>query len=394
MAWVAVAAAAVTTVGGALLGGGGSSAPAADPNVGAAAQANAAISADALNFNKQVYAENKPRQAAMDALSTKVVNDQLAISKQNQTQAADQWARFNDQFVPVENQTVKDAMTIDTPAEQERAAGEAGAQVTKSYDATQKQTARSLAGMGINPNSGKALATTASTDMAKAADTANAMTNARQLVKDKGVTLRAGVANFGRNMPNTAANAYGVALNSGNNAVSNQGAGATMANGNAGVMNQGFSTAINGNSSVMNGLNQQYGTQTNAWSAQQQADAASSAGVGKLAGSVFSTVYKSSKKLKNKTGSVDHADTLDKVKGMPVDAWKYKSGVADGGEHIGAYAEDVNANFGDKAAPGGKAIDIISMQGITLSAVKGLSKQVDQLEGKVAKLAARGIGRG
>ena len=81
------------------------------------------------------------------------------------------------------------------------------------------------------------------------------------------------------------------------------------------------------------------------------------------------------------------------MKDLPVESWKYKKGVADEGEHVGAYAEDVQKSFGDKAAPGGKAIDMISMHGITLSAVKGLSKQVEKLENKVANIVAGGIKR-
>ena len=112
--------------------------------------------------------------------------------------------------------------------------------------------------------------------------------------------------------------------------------------------------------------------------------------VGQL-GSAY--IKKSSKKIKTNKQPIEDAEILNEVKTLPVESWKYKDGVADEGEHVGPYAEDVQAKFGDKAAPGGKAIDIISMNGITLSAVKGLSKQVDKLEKKVANIAARGIGR-
>lgn len=380
--------------------GGGDSAPAPDPAIGAAAQQNAEVAKEALAFNKQVYADNKPRQALSDKIAQQVINDQLSVSAQNQAQAKSQWDRFLTIFAPVEDQMVKDAMTIDTPAEQERAAGEAGAQVTKSYDAMQKQQARNLASMGINPNSGRALAVNANTGAMQAADSANAMTNARQLVKDKGIALRAGAANFGRNMPNTASNAYGLTLNAGNSAVGNSAATMNNANANAAQMNSGFNTAISGNNSAGSILNQQYGNQINAWNAQQAANANSSAGFGNMVGTLGASaiskglIFGSSKKIKEAKKPVDDNETLEKVKGLPVESWKYKQGIADEGEHIGAYAEDVNAKFGDKAAPGGKAIDMISMAGITMSAVKGLAKQVDKLDSKVSKLAAsRGIGR-
>lgn len=385
--------------------GGGGSPPPPDPNIGIAAQQNAEVGREALAFNRQVYEEGKPRQAEMDALAKKVVAQQLDVGDANQKQAADQWARFQELFVPVENQMVKDAMTIDSAAEQERAAGDAGTQVVKSYDAAQKQGARNLASMGINPNSGRALAATSTIGAMKAADEAGAMNNARQIVKDKGIALRAGAANFGRNMPNTAANSYGLTLNSGNSATSNQGAAINTALAGAGQMNQGFGTSIQGNSSAGNLLLGQYNGQLNAWGQQQQADAAGAAGMGKLvgagigfmaggpAGASIGAQIGSSKKIKENKQPIEDAEILSEVKTLPVESWKYKKGVADEGEHIGAYAEDVQAKFGDKAAPGGKAIDLISMHGITLSAVKGLAKQVDKLESKVNKIASSGIRR-
>lgn len=250
--------------------GGGPQAPAPDPNIGAAAQANAAVAKDALEFNKKVYEENKPRQAMIDELSKKIVDQQVAVGDVNQKQAQSQWDRFQSQFVPVEDQMVKDSMTIDNEANQETAAGDAGAQVSKSYQLAKGSMARNLASMGINPNSGRYLAATNSNDLMEAADKANAMNNARQIVRDKGIALRAGAANFGRNMPNTAAGAYGLTLNAGNNAVGNSSAGMNAANSNAAQMNSGFGTSIQGNNSAGQILNNQYSTNAGIYGTQVQ----------------------------------------------------------------------------------------------------------------------------
>ncbi len=375
--------------------GGGGSAPAPDPAIGAAAQQNAEVAKEALAFNKQVYADNQPRQAASDALATRVVNDQLAISQQNQTQAADQWNRFQTIFAPVENQTVADATNIDSAGELARASGEAAAGVQTQFDNAAGQRIRSQAAMGINPNSGRAMAMDSEAQLGLAASKAGASNNARLVARDRGIALRAGVANFGRNMPNTAANAYSTAITGGNSAMTNQNSTMATANANAGQMNTGFNTSINGTNSAMQGLNQQYGNQLSAWNAQQQAGATGAAGLGQLAGTLGAAYlqYGSSKKIKTNKQPIEDAEILDEVKSLPVESWKYKKGEGDEGEHVGAYAEDVQRKFGDKAAPGGKAIDVISMHGITLSAVKGLSKQVDKLEKKVANIAALGIRR-
>jgi hypothetical protein len=384
------------------LGGGGGSAPAPDPNIGVAAQQNAEVAKDALAFNKQVYEDNKPRQALIDEYAKRIVDQQLAVGDTNQAQAGEQWNRFKTLFAPVEEQMVKDATEIDSVQNQELEAGKAGSQVAKSYAQANEQQTRNLASMGINPNSGRALAAKSTVGAMEAADEASAMNNARQIVKDKGITLRAGAANFGRNMPNTASNAYGLTLTAGNSAGTNSAAGMNAAIAGAGQMNQGFGTAIQGNNSAGSILNQQFSNQVSAYNAQQQADAASSAGFGNMIGTLGAgymktpagiAMFSSSKKIKTNKKPIDDADTLDKVIDLPVEDWKYVDGEGDGGEHIGAYAEDVQKKFGDKAAPGGKAIDIISMHGITLSAVKGLAKTVGKLENKVENIAARGIGR-
>lgn len=389
----------------AIFGGGDTpSAPAPDPNIGIAAQQNAEVARESLAFNKQVYEEGKPRQARMDALSEKVIQDQLDVSAQNKAQAEAQWARFQQYFVPVEDQMVKDAMTYDSPQEQERMAGQAAADVENAYAQSGEQQKRRLASMGINPNSGTALAVSNANDLMKASDKAGGMNNARIMARDKGITLRAGAANFGRNMPNTAANAYGITLAGGNNAVSNGAASNNMALQNAAGMNQGFNTAINGNQSAGNLLLGQYGAQVNAWNAQQAADAQSSAGLGSMLGQFAGSAggsslikagisYFSSKKIKTNKQPIKDAEILEEVKSLPVEQWDYKEGEGDGGRHVGPYAEDVRQKFGDKAAPGGKAIDVISMNGITLSAVKALAKKVDRVETQVSRLAKTGIKR-
>lgn len=268
------------------LGGGGSAPPPPDPNIGLAAQQNAAVAAEALAFNRQVYNDNRPRQAAADALATQVVQDQLAISQQNQARAAEQWNRFQTLFAPVEDRTVAEAMNIDSAAELARASGDAASGVQMHYDSAGRQRARAQAAMGINPNSGRAMAMDSESQLGLAASKAGAANNARLVARDRGIAMRAGVANFGRNMPNTAANAYGLAVNSGNSAMNNQGSLMAMANANAGQMNQGFGVGIQGNHAAGNLLLGQYNGQLGAWNAQQQADAQRSAGMGNMIGTI------------------------------------------------------------------------------------------------------------
>jgi hypothetical protein len=64
---------------------------------------------------------------------------------------------------------------------------------------------------------------------------------------------------------------------------------------------------------------------------------------------------------------------LDKLKNVRVDKWKYKGSKA---EHIGPYAEEFNKAFG--VGTHKDAIDVVSMLGVTLGAVKELNEKVER----------------
>lgn len=374
--------------------------PEPDENIGKAALKNAEIAQEALDFYKQAYEESKPRQAQTDALSKQLVDEQLATSKQNRTQAEQQWQRFQGTYIPVENKVVQDAMTIDSKGEQSRAAGEAAAGVQAQYDSGIAQSRRRMASMGINPNSGQSAALEQEGALDLAAAKAGAANDARLKARDRGIALRAGVANFGRNMPNTAANYYGLSTASGNSAMGNNIAAQNAANANTGIMGQGYSTAMQGNTSAANILNQQYNSQLNAWNMQQQANAASSAGFGNLVGQLGSAAllapvgtFSSSKKFKTDKRKIDPNTVIKGLRRTPVEKWRYLDGIADGGEHIGPYAEDMRREFGDAVAPGGKMIDMISLVGINMAATKALDSKIEKLDKRIA-VVSKGLKRG
>jgi hypothetical protein len=91
----------------------------------------------------------------------------------------------------------------------------------------------------------------------------------------------------------------------------------------------------------------------------------------------------SSKKLKEGKTTVDAYMITRGLQRIPVEAWKYKDGVADSGEHIGPYAEDVQREFGDAAAPGGVSLDPVSMNGISLMVAKQNADRLDRIEKRI-----------
>ena len=59
--------------------------------------------------------------------------------------------------------------------------------------------------------------------------------------------------------------------------------------------------------------------------------------------------------------------------------WFYQPGKGDKEPHSGPMAQEVRKNFGEEAAPDGKRIDLQSMNGATMAAIKHLGDQVDKL---------------
>lgn len=85
--------------------------------------------------------------------------------------------------------------------------------------------------------------------------------------------------------------------------------------------------------------------------------------------------------LKEGFVSVKGKDALEGVKNIPISSWNYKDPYKHGGgRHIGGMAQDINKQFGDEAAPGGKKINLVSMNGINMAAIQGLSEQQEVLK--------------
>lgn len=144
-------------------------------------------------------------------------------------------------------------------------------------------------------------------------------------------------------------------------------------------MNAGFSGAMQGYAGQASTLNSLYGNQLQAWSTQKQADAQATGGMFGGIGSLLGTgigayAALSSKKAKENKRPVKGA--LNAVEKMPVEKWKYKDGMADGGEHVGPYAEDFKkaTGLGD-----GKSINLVDAIGINMKATQELSAKVDKL---------------
>ncbi len=92
----------------------------------------------------------------------------------------------------------------------------------------------------------------------------------------------------------------------------------------------------------------------------------------------FGAIF-SSRDLKTDKTQIDEDEVLEKVAGLPVEAWRYKPGLGLTTEpHVGTYAEDFQETFG---LGDGKTLNLMDTTGVLMASVKSLSKKVKKLEG-------------
>lgn len=367
---------------------GGGSAPAPDPAIGKAAVMQAQTGQDWLNFAKEQFAVGNERQAVIDEMTGKVTEAQLKGMTDANARADQQWKRYQEVFLPAQDKYIDEAMNWDSPARQAAAAAEAKGDVMSNAAATKQASARNMASMGVSPTSGRYAGVDRAGDLGTALASAGAQNTARNQVRTQGLALKEGVANMAQGATSTSAQQSSLGLNSGNSATGNINAANGQWQANNQIMGQGFQGAMAGYAGQANTMNNLYGNQLSAWNAQQQANSASSAGlmsgIGSLVGSGAALFALSSKELKEDKRPADGA--LEAVENMPVEQWKYKDGIADGGEHIGPYAEDFQAATGKGD---GKTIPIVDAIGVTMGAVQELSKNMKDISNKVEVMSRK-----
>ena len=259
--------------------------PIASANEASARYAKEAADAD-LAFRRQVYNDSLPQREELYQLAREVAEQQLGITDESAMRGREQWQEYQDTYLPVERRMVQDAMEYDSPDRRERLRSEAMADTSSALGAQNAVIAREMARYGVNPNSGRFQGTQRQGKLLGAAATAGAGNAAVRGLEDKAISLRAGAASFGRNMPNTAGQALGLATQAGNSAVGNQNAAfmsgmpyAQFAAGGTGNQIGAAGMAMQGNLGLGNLMNQNY-------QAQMSAHGQGMAGLGQLAGLV------------------------------------------------------------------------------------------------------------
>jgi hypothetical protein len=364
-----------------------------------AARTNAALSGEALAWAKQRYEEEAPaRQAAID-MAMKTANQQSDIAQQNADISKDYYDYSKGTFRPLEQGLVTQAQAYDTPERRQAESDAAVADVNQQVSAQRAATGREMARAGVNPESGKAIAIQEAGDIGAAKAAAGASYQARKGVELQGWARQMDAANLGRGLASSQATSAGVALNAGNSSVGNAQVPVSIGNqATAGVMG-GISQAMQGNASAGSLYGQagsldlaKRGQDLNFTSSLVNGSSSSSSGQSGMA-----SFFASDEGVKSGTGKkINTASALGAILDTPVhEGWKYdpaKGGPDDGGQpHDGPMAQDVKKHMGDKVAPGGKVIDVASMNGVLMAGIQELAKEVKALKKARPSMASAGV---
>lgn len=346
----------------------------------AAAVQQATLSKEQLDWAKQIYAETAPERAATTERANAVSDAQLE-SMNTQTALAKDYADYNKStFRPLELGIVDDAQTYDTPERREAEAAKATAGVEMALSNARGASNRDLERSGVAPGSAKQLALTSAMDLGAAKLKAGAASTARTQVETIGQARKMDAANLGRGLASSQATSAGLALTAGNSSAGNaQVATATTSAGNA-IMTSGYAGAQNG----LAGAASTYGAISNI-----EQRAGDNSALWGHAGQVAGAAMFSDKNMKEDRNPVSGKESLAALRKVPVESWKYKRGSAgdDGGAtHTGPMAQDVRKGLGDATAPGGKKIDLISMNGHTISALQEIAKGQDNIDKRLLRL--------
>ena len=361
----------------------------------AAAVANAEVARETLAWYREKDASDKPMKQKLADVAYEVADQQLKSSKANDALAAD-YADYNKTtFRPLEQGIVADAQDYDTPEKRNAAATAAMADTNKAFAQTNDAAARRLAANGINPGSTRAMSVMQGQDVNQAVANAGAAFNARKGVETVGHARKMDAANLGRGLASAQATSAQVALTAGNSSVNNANAPLNASNSAANTYAQGMSTAINANNSAGNLYGQSAQMQNTGGGGMDALGnvvgqfAGSAGGSALISKGITGLMAMSDENLKEDITTASPEQALKEVTDTPVSKWKYapsklaEAGIPMGpemeGEHTGPMAQKVNATMGEEAAPGGKKIDLISMNGKSMLAIQALDKKITKL---------------
>lgn len=233
------------------MGGGGGSASTAQTY---AAVAQAQLSAEQLNWAKQVYADEAPQREAAATQAQQISDANLAQMQQQMAITQQAQDDYESTYHPLEQQIVAAAENYDTPERRAAESAKAVAGVEQNLAQQRGATEREQERAGVNPASGRMADLQASLDLNAAKMKAGAGNAAADAVEQQGYARRMDAANLGRNIASSQATNTALGLQAGQAATSASAAGLAAANSGNSVMTSGYAGAQQGLSGVSGNL--------------------------------------------------------------------------------------------------------------------------------------------
>lgn len=301
-----------------------------------AAEESNALAKERFDWERDVYEKDtKPLQQEDQALKKRIIESQLSQADKQSQFADEQNAYYKENYRPIESKMAQEAMQYDSGENIAKRSGMAAAGVNQQFSNAAGQQSRLMGRYGLS--SSGAFKNQA---RSQALATVGAQNGAAFDTMDRAIALRAGAANFGKGMPNTAASYYGGSTNSSNSA-SNA---STAALGNQMASTSGMSGAYGS----MIGATNAYGNQmANAYNAQAQQWGQVASGIGQMTGGLANYFSKNSdptvmgaiggmlsdRRAKKNIRRVGETD-----EGLPIYTYEYKDG---GPTQMGVIAQEV-----------------------------------------------------
>lgn len=264
----------------------GGSAPAPDPNIGLAQEEMAKISREYLkNWETEVWPAMKEAAAKQDVRA----DEQFALDKemqQKQMKAADLTMAEYNRNAPSREAIYKEAEDYNTEQNKERIVAEAIGDIKQGFGIQAADQERKMQSYGINPTSGQFTGMRNANSVLQAATEASAATRARNAADQLGWAKKMDAIALSQGQFGNQATSTGLALTAGNQAL-NAG---QVAMGNYAQMGSSLAQSAQTGNAGWNSIGQlgvqKYNTDVNAYSAQQQAQSAGSAGMGSALGAI------------------------------------------------------------------------------------------------------------
>lgn len=333
-----------------------------------------AIGNDAWAFYQDALKKMETASQPSNEIALRNATTQFGAANDAYGRAREAYESYDQNFAPINERIATDALGYDTPERRDAAAAQMQADIGSAADAARTTLARDVQSRGGDVNSGNFAAGLSGLALREAAAKATGGNQARQNVEDTGALRLSQAAGLGQSIANQGNAQTQLGLGLGNSAVSNAQVPISNLATQAGLYGQGAQIRLGANQQALSSFGQQ--------KEKQSVLGGFLTGAGGTLGGILSD-----KDQKTGRKPASEKKAMAAVRKTPVERWKYRddSPAADGGrEHIGPMAQDVRLSMGERTAPGGKVIDLVTMNGITLAAAKNLDKRLAKVERKVS----------